>query len=136
MNDIFIRASREAWRFPSVRGDLTSEQLWQMPLIAKSGFDLNSVARGLNQMVKNLGEENFVEVRANPERTSAEGKLELVKHVIAVKQEEIRMAEKRADRNSQRAKILDALAARENEELTKASREDLLAKLAEIDAQG
>jgi hypothetical protein len=60
----------------------------------------------------------------------------LVKYVIAVKQEEISAAEKRADRNSQRAKILDALAARENEELTKASREDLLAKLAEIDAQG
>ncbi len=56
--------------------------------------------------------------------------------MIAVKQEEISAAEKRADRNSQRAKILDALAARENEELTKASREDLLAKLAEIDAQG
>jgi hypothetical protein len=136
MNNIFIRASRESWRFPSVRGDLTNEQLWQMPLIAKSGFDLNSVACGLNQMVKNLGEENFVEVRVHPARTSAEGKLELVKYVIAVKQEEISAAEKRADRNSQRAKILDALAARENEELTKASREDLLAKLAEIDAQG
>lgn len=133
MNDLFVTASRQAWRFPSTRGELTTEQLWSMPLLAKNGFDLNSVARSLNQEVKDLGEESFVETRSNPARSTAEGKLELVKSIIAVRQEENRLAEQRAQRAVERARILDALAARENEELTKASKDELLARLAQLD---
>jgi hypothetical protein len=133
MNDLFVTASRQAWRFPSTRGELTTEQLWSMPLLAKNGFDLNSVARGLNQEVKDLGEESFVETRSNPARSTAEGKLELVKSIIAVRQEENRLAEQRAQRAVERARILDALAARESEELTKASKDELLARLAQLD---
>jgi hypothetical protein len=133
MNDLFVTASRQAWRFPSSRGELTTEQLWSMPLLAKNGFDLNSVARGLNQEVKDLGEESFVETRSNPARSTAEGKLELVKSIIAVRQEENRLAEQRAQRAVERARILDALAARESEELTKASKDELLARLAQLD---
>ncbi len=133
MNDLFVTASRQAWRFPSTRGELTTEQLWSMPLLAKNGFDLNSVARSLNQEVKDLGEESFVETRSNPARSTAEGKLELVKSIIAVRQEENRLAEQRAQRAVERARILDALAARESEELTKASKEELLARLAQLD---
>jgi hypothetical protein len=133
MNDLFVTASRQAWRFPSSRGELTTEQLWSMPLLAKNGFDLNSVARGLNQEVKDLGEESFVETRSNPARSTAEGKLELVKSIIAVRQEENRLAEQRAQCDVERARILDALAARESEELTKASKDELLARLAQLD---
>ncbi len=133
MNDLFVAASRQAWRFPSTRGELTTEQLWSMPLLAKNGFDLNSVARSLNQEVKDLGEESFVETRSNPARSTAEGKLELVKSIIAVRQEENRLAEQRTQRAVERARILDALAARESEELTKASKEELLARLAQLD---
>jgi hypothetical protein len=133
MNDLFVTASRQAWRFPSTRGELTTEQLWSMPLLAKNGFDLNSVARGLNQEVKDLGEESFVETRSNPARSTAEGKLELVKSIIAVRQEENRLAEQRAQCDVERARILDALAARESEELTKASKDELLARLAQLD---
>ena len=43
------------------------------------------------------------------------------------------LAEQRAQRAVERARILDALAARENEELTKASKEELLARLAQLD---
>ena len=132
-NDLFMRASRQAWRFPSVRGELTTEQLWDMPLLAKNNFDLNTVARELNQAVKSLGEESFVETRSNPARTTAEGRLELVKHIIAIRQAEAKAAEQRVVRADQRRKILDVLEHRDTEELTKASREDLLKKLAELE---
>jgi hypothetical protein len=134
MNDLFVSASRQAWRFPSTRGELTTEQLWGMPLLAKNGFDLNSVARALNQAVKELGEESFVDTRSNPERSVAEGKLELVKSIISVRQAENAAAEQRAHRAVERARILDALAARESEELTKSSKDELLARLAQLDA--
>ena len=134
MNDLFIQATRKAFRYPSIRGDITTEQLWDMPLLSKgNGFDLDTVARSLYNTVKELSEGSFVETRANPRQAEAEAKLELVKFVIATKQAEAKAAGLRLERADQRRKILDALAARENDELTKANREELLAKLAELE---
>lgn len=132
-DNLFMRASRRAWRFPSSRGELTVEQLWHMPLLAKNNFDLNTVARELNQAVKALGEESFVDMNVNVDRTDAEGKLMLVKQIIAVRQAEQKAAEQRVQRADQRRKILDVLERRDHEELTNASREDLLKKLAELE---
>jgi hypothetical protein len=136
MNDLFVQASREAFRYPSSRGELSTEQLWQLPLLGKganSGFDLDSVARALHTTVREHTEASFVDTRPNQRRLEAETKLEVVKHIISVKQEERRAAEARVERADKRRVILDALAARETEELNRASREELLAKLAELD---
>lgn len=132
-DNLFMRASRKAWRFPSSRGDLTVEQLWHMPLLAKNNFDLNTVAIALNQEVKALGEENFVDVNVNMDRTEAAARLALVKQVISIRQAEQKVAEQRVQRADQRRKILDVLERRDQEELTTASREDLLKKLAELE---
>ena len=136
MNDLFVQASREAFRYPSPRGELTTEQLWSLPLLGKgsnTGFDLDNVARTLHAQVREHTEASFVDTRPNPRRLEAETKLEVVKHIISVKQEERRAAEARLERANKRRVILDALAARETEELNRASREELLAKLAELD---
>jgi DNA-binding MarR family transcriptional regulator len=136
MNDLFIQASRKAFRYPSTRGEITTEQLWHLPLLGKNGnagFDLDMVARTINNIVKELSEGSFVETRANPQQAEMEAKLEVVKFVIATKQEEAKAAELRVARAEKRRKILDALDARDSEELTKASREELLAKLSELD---
>ena len=132
-DNLFMRASRKAWRFPSSRGDLTVEQLWHMPLLAKNNFDLNTVAIALNQEVKALGEENFVDVNVNMDRTEAAARLALVKQVISIRQAEQKVAEQRVQRADQRRKILDVLERRDQEELSNASREDLLKKLAELE---
>lgn len=131
--NLFLLASRKAWRFPSSRGDLTVEQLWHMPLLAKNNFDLNSVAIALNQEVKALGEENFVDQNVNVDRTHAADRLMLVKQIIVIRQAEQKAAEQRVQRADQRRKILDVLERRDQEELTTASREDLLKKLAELE---
>ena len=136
MNDLFIQATREGFRYPSSRGELTTEQLWQLPLLGKggnTGFDLDSVARALHSTVREHTEASFVDTRPNPRLREAETKLEVVKYIISVKQEERRAAEAQVERANKRRVILDALAARETEELNRASREELLAKLAELD---
>ena len=132
-DNLFMRASRRAWRFPSSRGDLTVEQLWHMPLLGKNNFDLNTVAIALNQELKALGEENFVDVNVNTDRTEAAARLALIKQVISIRQAEQKVAEQRVQRADQRRKILDVLERRDHEELTNASREDLLKKLAELE---
>ena len=56
-----------------------------MPLRSRDGFDLDTIAKGANRICKEVSEESFVATRTNPEQTLAEIRLDLVKHVIAVK---------------------------------------------------
>jgi len=92
------------------------------------------VARALHATVRENTEASFVDTSPNPRLREAETKLEVVKHIISVKQEERRAAEAQVERANKRRVILDALAARETEELNRASRDELLAKLAELDS--
>lgn len=134
MDNLFMQATRKAWRFETNKGELSVEQVWQLPLTSRSGCDLDTIARGINTEIKSLGEESFVAIKPNPKLAEFQAKLELIKAIIAVKQEEQALAAKRVERGEQRRKLLEALAKKEDEALSNASREDLLKKLAEIDA--
>ena len=80
---IFEKATREKFRYPSAKGLLTTEQLWELPLTAKSGFSLDDVAKAVNAELKAVDTESFVATEANPAKATLETKLEVVKHVIA-----------------------------------------------------
>lgn len=133
MSNLFEVASRKAYRYQSIRGDLTTEQLWELPLTSRGGFDLDSVAKAVNAELKSVTEESFVATRVNPRKGDLETKLDVLKHIIAVKIAEAEAVTARVAKQEKRAKILDALAAKENEELTQASKDDLLKQLAELD---
>jgi len=132
--DFFMEATRKAWRFPSVRGDLTVEQLWQLPLSSKGGFDLDTVAKSINAQVRQAQEESFVTANKSAGQQEATNKLEVVKAVIAAKLADNAETLKRQHRATERRRLLDALAAKEDQELTAASKDDLLRRLAELDA--
>lgn len=132
MNDLFITASRRKFRFASERGDLTVEQLWDMPLTARSGFDLNNVARGVNNELKGLAEESFVETSTNPRRKTLEQMLEIVKTVIATKQAEAKAATETAAKSALRAKLAETIERKKDEKLGSASIEELEAQLAAL----
>ena len=132
--DIYKFAAMTKLRFPSSRGELTVEQLFQLPLKSQSGFDLDTVARGINTQLKGMTEESFVEdVSADPRKTALTVSLEIVKDVIATKQAENRAAAAKVARAAERKKLLDVLAAKKDEKLSQASIEELEKKLAELD---
>lgn len=133
MSDLFLLATQNAWRFPSNKGSLTVEQLWQLPLSSKTGFDLDTVAKAVAAELRSLTEESFVSATTNPAKTELAAKLELLKAIIAHKMAANADVRRRAERAEQRRKLLDALAAKEEAELSSASREELLRKLAELD---
>jgi uncharacterized protein YicC (UPF0701 family) len=132
MTDLFITASRKKFRFASERGDLTVEQLWELPLTSKNGFDLNTIAITVNSELKSLAEESFVETSSNPRRRTLEEMLEIVKYVISVKQDESKAATERAAKQTLKRKIQDAIEAKEKEGLFSASLDDLRAQLAAL----
>lgn len=126
--NIFERASRRKLRFPSDRGELSTEQLWDLDLLS-----LDKIARTVNTALKSVTEESFIETKPNPAQRGCELQLEIVKHVIASKQADIKAAEARAEKADRRRKLVDALGAKEEEELGKKSKAQLIKDLAKLD---
>lgn len=132
-NELFIRASRSKWRFPSNSGLLTVEQLWDLPLTNKTGLNLDTVAKTINAELKAAAEESFVSTKPNPMADNLADRLELVKFIIAVKIADEKARAERAEKRAKRERILQALAAHEENALASASKEDLLKQLQELD---
>ena len=135
-NDLFFQATKGKFRFPSKVGELTTEQLWDLPLTSgKNGPDLDTVAKTINAEIRAASEESFVGPSKTSKRTLLETKLEVVKAVIAAKIDCAREAEKRASKASRRRLLEDAIAQADMREISSASKDDLLKRLRDMDAE-
>lgn len=129
---MFEKATRSKYRFPSSKGELTVEQLWDLPLQSRSSFDLDSVAKGVNQILKSVTEESFVQTKANPRKEELEDKMSLVKHIIQVKLEENAKKVNDLHTREQVRKLEEAMDAKQDQKLVNMTEEELLAKLKEL----
>jgi hypothetical protein len=126
---IFEKATREKFRYPSAKGLLTTEQLWELPLTAKSGFSLDDVAKAVNAELKAVDTESFVATEANPAKATWETKLEVVKHVIAVRLAEDQAAKAAAAKKLEKEKLLAVLDRKQDAVLENLTEEELLARI-------
>lgn len=126
---IFEKATREKFRYPSTKGLLTTEQLWELPLTAKSGFSLDDVAKAVNAELKAIDTESFVATETNPAKATLETKLEVVKHVIAVRLAEDQAAKAVAAKKLEKEKLLAVLGRKQDAVLENLSEEELLARI-------
>lgn len=132
--NIFEMASRQQVRFPSNKGELTTEQLWTLPLTSKSGFDLDSVAKAVNSALRATTEDSFVATSTNPAKAEHELKLDIVKHIIAVRMQENADALAASGRAEQRRKLIEILGKKQDAALESLSPAEIEAKLAELGA--
>jgi len=117
-NDIYKIAAKTKMRFPSPRMTLTVEQLFELPLRSPSGdgFDLDTVAKTINNELKSITEESFVDVDAkSPTKARLENMLAIVKDVIETKQKAI-AAQKEATRIAETRRKLNDLIERKKDE--------------------
>lgn len=128
----FEKAVRQKLRFPSIRGLLTTEDLWDLPLTSKNGLDLNSVAQAVNAEVKASGEESFVG-EPTPASTVAVLKLDVVKAVIAVKIAERDAEVTRKQKREKRDRLLELLANKEDAALAELTPDQIREQLAALD---
>ena len=139
--NLFLQAARGKWRFETVRGSLTVEQVFDMPLESKSKaigagmFDLDTLAKDLNRQLKGEEEESFVEASSSAQATLLRNKLELVKQVIQIKQKEIAEATAKAGLQAEKQKLLAAIDAAKNRDLQANSVEELEKKLKALENQ-
>lgn len=130
--NLFETCARKKYRFPTSRGELPAETLFDMPLVAANGFCLNNVAISLHTELQGLATTSFVETKPVPGRADLETKLEVVKHVIALKQEEAKAATVAAEKEAKRQKILEIIEAKKDQALSAASLDELQKQLAEL----
>jgi hypothetical protein len=130
----FEYATRNKLRFSSIKGFLTVEQLWDVPLRSRDGFDLNAIAKTANKALKDAVEENFVETTRTVAQTNHVRVLETVKYVIETKLAEEAAAETRATNRAEKAKLLEILAEKQDGKLSNLSEAELKRRIASLEA--
>lgn len=130
--NIFEQASIQKLRFQSVKGELTVEQLWDLPLQSRNQFDLDTIAKSVNRDLKATEEESFVSTRANPAKTRLTLMLEILKHIISVKMEAAEEARTKANQAEEKQKLLRLLEEKQIEQLRSLSVEQIAERIKEL----
>ena len=133
MDNLFLQATREKFRFESNKGDLSVEQLWDLPLTSRTGFDLDTVAKTVNADLKASNEESFVNVNNNPAVSRLQAKLEIVKAIIEVKLAQAEATKKRAEKAAERQRLMEVLHSKKDQELQGLSVEEIERRLSQLE---
>lgn len=131
----FETAARLKLRFTSPKGPLTVEQLFDLPLTSKhDDLSLDLVAKTTNKELLAVSEESFVSDNLhNPARDRLSLALEIVKHVIHVKQEEAETKRRRAETEAKKGRIMEIIAKKQDGKLEEMSEKELMKILASLD---
>lgn len=126
MNSIFEIATREKFRFP-YKGNISVEDLWDLSVQA-----LDQVFKTLNAEIKQTKEESLLATKTKEEST-LDTKIQIVRYIVAVKQEEANKAKTAKANKEQKQKLLALIEEKKNEALAGKSIEELMAMAAALD---
>ena len=121
-NEAFIQASRMKLKFPSAAGDLSVEDLWDIPLTA--------LTRGARTTLEDIGNALLIKQRgfadssilSKPAAASAEKQrvdlsVEVIRHIVQVKEAEVAAKTAAAARKAERDRLDELIRTREGNEL-------------------
>ena len=137
--EMFAFATRKKFRFDTCKGQVTVEDLWDLPLTATNGRpNLDDIAKELYKKMKDENEMSFVKPtsQVNKEFNIIKAKFDIVKYIIDVKLAEAEAAKKAKEIKARNQRILGLIAQKEDEALASKSKEELLAMLAESVSEG
>lgn len=129
-NTLFITATRERFLFASIAGQLSVEDLWDLPLTGRPNkANLDDIARGLHKELKDAdGEVSFVKPAVKT-TSVIQAKFDLVKYIIGVKMEERDARAASDEKAATKQKLLAKLAEKKDAELDNKSAEDIQAMI-------
>lgn len=130
MMTLFETATRENYRFESEKGALVVSDLWQLPLVSKRGPSLQAVAVAVHREIQKLGGETFVRTSdVDPRLETLMKKLDVVKRIIEVREDEVRLAKLQKSREQEKEKLLEVLEKKQQDALSELTQEELLARI-------
>lgn len=126
MSNIFEQASKKKIRFNGVKGKLNVEDLWDLPL-----SELDTIAKGLRNQLRQVEEESFIETRTQPNSTLTL-EFDIVVHVIKARLDQAKANEQAAYTRAMLEKIRAKKEAKKDAALDDMSVEDLDALEAQL----
>ena len=123
MFEAFETAIRTKLRFQSPKGEISLEQLYELPL--RGDFGLDTGAKTVNKALKNVSEESFVETASNPAQERLELALGIVRHVIDVKLTEETRRSQVAKAKAEETRLLEILAEKQDGKLSELTEKEL-----------
>lgn len=130
---IFQQASRAKLRFATQLGQLSIEDLWELPLTSAKGVSLKSIAAELQAQLsaQPMKELDFFDL---PETTDSTLQLrfDIVKHIVTTRVAESRDKSAEAAKETKRAQLQALINDKLQEELKNKSVEELQAELASL----
>ena len=120
--NLFEMATRSKMRFPSTKGELSVEDLWDL-----SDKDLDVVYKNLkDQEVKSSEESLLDDANVDPKLTAAIG---IVKYIFTTKRNEKLAEKERINKKLTQKKYIDALSKKQDEAIEKMSEAELRAMI-------
>ena len=120
--NLFEMATRNKMRFPSTKGELSVEDLWDL-----SDKDLDMVYKNLKSQEAKSSEESLLDdTNVDPNLTAAIG---IVRYIFTTKRNEQLAEKERINKKLAQKKYIDALSKKQNEAIEKMSEAELRAMI-------
>ena len=130
---IFQQASRSKLRFATQLGNLSTEDLWDLPLTSAKGVSLKSIATDLQLQIsaQPLKELDFFDVVEATDST-LQLRFDIVKHIVTTRVAESRDKSAEAAKETKRAQLQALINDKLQDELKGKSIDELQAELASL----
>lgn len=126
-SSMFEKAARLKLRYDTDLGQLSVEDLWDLPLSSATTrkVSLDSIAIALDQKLKAAATTSFVKRKSQSEDSVTQLSLEIVVRVIEVLQQEAEAEEKKQENATKKQRLLELIAEKQDEALKGKSLEEL-----------
>lgn len=120
MSNLFIIASRKAYRFKTEAGQLSVEQLWELPIKSNHGVSLSSIAEKLYSQIKPTTALPWLGTTTtdDAEQEDLQNKLEIVRFIVETRRTEALAQQEQESRKQYLAKLIAEQDRRKEESLT------------------
>lgn len=124
MSNMFEIASRKKIRFDIPRGQVTVEDLWDLPLTSLRNPNLDDIARNLHKQLNNGENVSFVH-GTNMSDSQIQFKFDLVRHIIDTRLEENKLRSEEQNRATKKQALLAIMAERQADDIRNLPTEEL-----------
>lgn len=125
MLNIFENATKNKFRF-NYKGLVTVEDLWDLDVI-----ELDNIFKELNASKKQLSEDSLLEIETKAD-TLVNNKIKIIKYIVETKLAEAEARKTLAERKIKKEKIMEILAAKQDDALANKSTKELQKMLNEL----
>lgn len=136
MENLFILATRNKYRFQSNVGQLSVEDLWGLPITSQrsEALTLSMLAQNINAKIKPTEGLEWLETqRENAEQEELKNKLSIIKYIVETRRAEATARQEAESKAQLLAKLKAEKTRRKEQNLMEQSDEDLEKLIAELE---